>query len=243
MYGKYEERPDDKVPDELEAFGFNRMHPKAAFINQDKIHYRDMGEQLGRFLGRSEDKCLCEWFIKYLPMTETNIDLLENTIYNNLNKLREKKSNPILIYNKRHIHLLNKSKYYKPKWKIDFHELKDIDRFNGTFDGIAIIDVRELSNQDILLIDFSHFAKLVQYRVEKESEYPLSITIEQIDENAADKLIIDQPSFLIDKDEDKKTEKETVIRDLRQRVHLQIWETFGLEDINLNEGVRIRIEK
>ena len=243
MYGKYEERPDDKVPDELEAFGFNRMHSKAAFINQDKIHYSDMGEQLGRSLGMSDDKCLCELFIKYLPMTEINIDLLENTIYNNLNKFKARQSNPILIYNKLQVRSLNKSKYYKPKWKIDFHELKDIDRFNGTFDGFAILDVRELSNQDILLINFSHFAKLVQYRVEKGSEYPLSITIEQIDENAANKLIIDQPSLLIDKDEGKKIEREKVIRDLRQRVHLQIWETFGLEDINLNEGMRIRIEK
>jgi hypothetical protein len=242
-YGKYEERPDVQAPDYLEAFGFNYLHPKAAFINQKRIHYLDMGAQFGRSLGTSDDTRLSELFIKYLPTNETNLDRLEDVIYRNLKSLRARGSNPILIHSRVHIHDIKKSKYYKPEWKIDFHELKDIDGFNGTFDGAAIIDVRGLGDHNLLLVDFSRCAKLVQYRVEKGSEYPLSITIVPIEEKAADKLINEQPNLLVDKDTGDKIEKEKAIRDLLQKVHLQIWEICRLEEINLNEGFRIQIEK
>ena len=201
-----------------------------------------MGAQLGRSLGMSDDTRLSKLLIRNLPIIETNFDRLEETIYYYLNNLRAKGSNPILIYSRVHIHGIKKSKYYIPEWKIDSHELKNIDRFSGTFDGAPIIDFRGLVDQDILLIDFSHFAKLVQYRVDKEGEYPLSITIAPIDEKAADKLIMDQPNLLIDKDSGDKIEKENAIRDLLQRVHLQIWESCRLEDLNLNYGVRIQLK-
>ncbi len=75
-----------------------------------------------------------------------------------------------------------------------------MDGFNGIFDGAAIFDIRKLGEQNILLLDLSHFAKLVQYRFERESEFPLSITIEPMDETITDKLLTNQPDLLIDKD-------------------------------------------
>jgi len=244
-FGKYEERPDVHIPDDLEAFGFNRLDPKAAFIKQNKIHFLDFGEGLGRALGMNEDARLSESLIniKSLQMVKTSLDRLDDTIYHSLNSLRAIGSNPILLYSRVHIHGINKSKRYKPAWRIDNHELKDINGFNGTFDGATIINIRELGDQNILLLDLSHFAKLVQYRFEKGSEYPLSITIEPMNEITADKLLTDQPDLLIDKDSGEKIEREKAIRNLLQKVHLQIWQRSRLEDINPICGVRIELEK
>lgn len=240
-YGKYEHHPDAQAPDDLNAFGFNLFHPKEAFITQNRIHYQGMGQQLGRSLGMSDDKRLIELFIEYLPAVETKLYQLEETISHNLNRLRANGSNPILIYSRVHIAKLNQSKYYKPKWRIDLHELKDIDIFGGTFDGAPILNVRGLGEQNILLLDLNRIAKLVQYRVERGSEYPLSIIISPIDEKMANKFISEQNSLLVDKDSGNRIEKEKAIRDLLQKVHLRILEKFTLEEINSNEGLKIKL--
>lgn len=242
-YGKYDHHPDAQAPDDLNAFGFSLFHPKKAFISQNRIHYQGAGTQLGRSLGMSDDKRLIELFIEYLPTIETKLDQLEETICHNLNRLRANGSNPILFYSRVHIDRLNQSKYYKPKWKIDLHELKDIDIFSGTFDGAPILNVRGLGEQNILLLDLNRIAKLVQYRVKMGSEYPLSIIISPIDEKMADKLISEQPSLLVDKDSGNRIEREKAIRDLLQEVHLQILEKFTLEEINSNEGLKIQLIK
>jgi len=242
-FGKYEERPDDPTPEDAEAFGFNILEPKAAFIKQNKIHFLGWGEEHGRRLGMSEDARLSEVIIKSLPLAKTNLDRLDDTIYHNLNNLRANGSNPIILYSRVNIRNLNKSKRYKPEWRIDDHEFKDIDGFNGTFDGAAIFSIRELGDQNILMLDFSYFAKLVQYRFEKGSDYPLSITIEPMDETKADKLLTNQPDLLIDKNSGNKIERETAVRNLFQKVHLQILEKSRLEDINPNCGIRIELEK
>ena len=240
---KYEERPDVNIPDDLEAFGFNHLGPKAAFINQNKIHFNDLGEGLGRNLGMSEDIRLSELLIESLPTVKTNEVKLDDTIYQNLNNLRAGASNPILLCSRLNITKINKSRHYKPARNADTHELKDIDGFNGTFDGAAIINIMKLGDQNILLLDLNHFPKLVQYRFEKGSEYPLSITIEPMDEKTADKLLTDQPALLIDKGSGEKIEREKAIRDLLQKVHLQIWEKSRIEEMNSIRGVRIQLEE
>jgi hypothetical protein len=242
-FGKYEERPEAHIPDNFEAFGLDRLDPKAVFIKQNKTHFIDWGEGLGRALGTNEDARLIKLIMNSLPMVKTNLDRLDDTIYHNLNSLRANGSNPILLYNRVHIHGINKSKYYKPAWKVDIHELKDIEGFNGTFDGAAIINIGEHCTQNILLVDFCYFAKLVQYRFDKGSEYPLSITIEPMDEKKADKLLTNQPDLLIDKDSGEKIEREKAIRNLLQKVHLQIWQKFRLEDIDPIRGLRIELEE
>jgi hypothetical protein len=116
-----------------------------------------------------------------------------------------------------------------------------INEFIGIFDQALVFNLRELGDQGILILDLNGLGKLVQYRFKKDSEYPLSITIVPVDKNAAEHLLLDNQDHYFDKESGEKLEKEKAIRNLMQKVHLQVWLRNKLEIMDATSGVRIKI--
>jgi hypothetical protein len=238
----YEERPDYPIPSDLDAFGLNLLEPKAAFIKQDKIHFLSWAEDHGVSLGKGEDVRLINSLIKVLPSFDTDLDQIENTIYKKLGELREKGFDPIIICNQSELRAtLFKSKNFIHSWNLESEKEIGINEFIGILDQALVFNLRELEDQGILIIDLNRLGKLVQYRYEKKSDYPLSITITPIDENAAEHLLLDNPDNYIDEDTGGRLENKKAIRNLMQKVHLQVLMRNKLEIMDVTSGARIKI--
>jgi len=238
----YEDRSDYPIPSDSDVFGLNLLEPKAAFIKQDKIYFPSWAEDHGISLSTGEDVRLIESLIKVLPSVDTNLDQLENTIYKKLGELRERGFNPIVICNQNKLRgSLFKSKNFTHSWNLINEREIGINEFIGILDQALVFNLRELGDQGILIVDLNSFGKLVQYRHKKESDYPLSITITPIDKNAAERLLLDNPDHYIDENSGEKLEKEKAIRNLMQKVHLQVWLRNKLEIKDATSGARIKI--
>jgi hypothetical protein len=183
-----------------------------------------------------------ESIIKVLPSVDADLNKLENTIYEKLRELRENGFNPIVICSQKNLRdTLLRSKNFTHSWNLTLERDIGINEFIGIFDHALVFNLRELEDQGILILDLNSFGKLVQYRFKKDSEYPLSITIIPVDKNAAEHLLLENQGHYFDEESGEKLEKEKAVRNLMQKVHLQVWLRNKLEIINATSGVRIKI--
>jgi len=241
-YNNYEACPNCHISGDSKVFGINCLVPKAAFIKQNRIYFSNYPEDLGVELGKGEDVRLIELLISIIPCVDTSFDKLEDTIHQNLGEFRKRGQDPIIICNQiKFRSSLIKSKNFTYSWNLTNEKVIDIKGFIGILDQAPAFDLRELGDQDVLILDFNCLGKLVQYRFKEIDEYPLSITIEAVDRNAAEQLLLNNQDHYFDEESGEKLEKENAIRNLMQKVHLQVWLRNKLEILDATSGVIIRI--
>ena len=241
-YNNYEACPNCHISSDSKVFGINYLVPKAAFIKQSRIYFSNYPEDLGAQLGKGEDIRLIELLISIIPCVDTSFDELEDTIHQKLGEFRKRGLDPILICNQiKFRNSLIKSKNFTYSRNLTNEKMIDIDGFIGILDQAPAFDLRELGDQNILILDLNCLGKLVQYRFKEVDEYPLSITIEAVDRNAAEQLLLNNQDHYLDEESGEKLEKENAIRNLMQKVHLQVWLRNKLEILDTTSGVAIRI--
>ncbi len=235
-YHNYEACHDCYIPSDSNGFGMNILVSKAAFIKQDKIYFANYAEDLGVQLGKGEDVRLIKSLIDRLPCLDANINTLENTIYQKLEEFRERGLDPIILCNQNKFRSsLLKSKKFTYSWNLAIENEIGINEFVGIIDRALVFNIKELEDLGILILDLSSIGKLIQYRYDKESEYPLNISIMPIDKDAAEDLLA------IDQETGEKLEREEAIRNLMQKVHLKVLLRNKFEIMDATSGVRIKI--
>ncbi|MFZ2470735.1 MAG: hypothetical protein WAW52_02210 [Methanothrix sp.] len=241
-YHNYEACPDCYISSDSTCFGMNLLVSKAAFIKQNKIYFANYAEDLGVQLGKGEDVRLIKSLIDRLPCLDTNINTLENIIYQKFEEFRERGLDPIILCNQNKFrNSLLKSRIFTYSWNSAIENEIGINEFIGIIDQALVFNIIELEDLGILILDLSSIGKLIQYRYDKESEYPLSISITPIDKDAAEHLYANDPEKYIDQETGGKLEKEKVIRNLMQEVHLRVLLRNKLEIMDATSGVRIKI--
>ncbi|MCK9405522.1 MAG: hypothetical protein M0Q47_03795 [Methanothrix sp.] len=241
-YNSYEECPDCDIPSDSNGFGVNLHVSKAAFIKQNRIYFANYAEDLGSQLAKGEDVRLINSLINCLPCLDTNINTLESTIYQKLEDFRERGLDPIILLNQYEFRSsLLKSRNFTYSWNLAIENKNRIDEFVGIIDQALVFNITDLKDLGILIVDLSSIGKLIQYRYDNESEYPLSIGITPIDKDAAEHLYANDSRKCVDPKTRNELEKDKVIRNLMQKVHLLVLLRNKLEIMDATSGIRIKI--
>ncbi len=230
-FHRYKPLPESEPPDELLQYGITKLDLKGAYVDQEKVIYPNFGEMYGRNLGNSENQKILEDIID-LSKNYIVANDIDERIKSHIDEMNLLGYSPVMFLKSSHwLEYSMESKLYQAEWKLanEVIELLDAD---GLFDETTFVFSTHTMNENtVVLVDLSAFATLCQYRPSEKTDFPLYISIEELDLQKANEILEANPDWGIDDTEEEMSEEEA-IRKIQQRVHLQILERFQLEDID-----------
>lgn len=235
----YENR--EHIPESLDVYKYQSIDPKGVFVDQKKISYIDWGGGFGRGLANFENKKLSEDF-QILPVRFNDIhpDDLEQSILVVLKKQEEIGNDPYILFSNPVFRgSFRNSEHFVPEWMAE--NPSKIPGIEGRFDGIPLISMNSIPQEEIIIIDMSKFADLIQYPPNDSGQFPLFISVEAITEEKAHELLERYPQFPKDSEAKEILEGDEAIRWFMKNVLIEISERIRFEDINNNAGARIVI--
>jgi len=239
-YKKYEPRPQVDPPEDLLAYGVNTLDEKGAYVQQDRIGYPDWGGSYGRNLGRTENVLLSEELL-VLGSTAIPENDPETSIRLSLAEMKSLGYTPIILCEKSLLFgTLYKSSHFLARWRLQ-NDLVELLNAYGLYDDTLVFTINGLSDKTLVLLDFNVFATLVQYRPTDEKDFPLHISIEEITLERAREILERNPDWALHPENKEALSEEAALRRIQQHVHVQIWERFRLENINIKAGRVLRV--
>ena len=239
-YKKYKPRPDAEPPEDLLAYGVNRLDEKGAYVQQNRVGYPDWGGSYGRSLGNSEDAILSANLLS-LESISIQDNELATSISENLKKMKSLGYSPIILCERSLLFgSIYKLSNFQARWRTQ-NELGELLNAQGLYDDTLVFPIWSMSKKTIVLIDLKSFATLVQYRPTDGKDFPLHILIEEISDERAKEILVKNPDWSMHPKTEEKLSEEASIRRIQQHVHVQILERFRLEDIDKKAGRLLRV--
>lgn len=240
LYGRYEERFSGTVPEGLLPFGKSRIEPKGAFVRGGEAAYVDWPGSHARAQASGEDAVLSA-ALGSIPTIEVGVDQFEPLIVEALQDLRGEGANPVVFFSGlMPYRALLECSQFRLRWKVEI-PISAIAAVEGTLDDALVVNLGLSMEKDtVTVVDLNRFGVLVQYAVDQGDESPLSISVEEISPERADRLLEDQPGLARDPDTGQTLEHGAARRRLQQRVVVDIWERCQFEDIDPSAGRRFR---
>jgi hypothetical protein len=242
-FDRYKECPDVEITDELQdkVFGVNELAEKGAFVMQERVYFSDWGGSYGRGLATAEDHLIITE-LNSLPEIKIELAQFDRTLEDTVMKMKEDKLSLVILYSDWVIHKqLNENHDFEPSWRSKRPAPK-IFSYEGYFKECPVFRISGIAPKSLILLDFSRFGLLVQYKPFPTSEsFPLYISVNLLSEDDIEKIYADSPKWLKDIGKGEKPEKEIAKRKIQQYVGLKIFERFRIEEKNNKSGVQILI--
>lgn len=239
-YNKYEQRPEVDPPENLHAYGIRELTDKGAYVQQNRINYPDWGGAYGRNLAIIEENLFIPELVRFNSTT-----VLENDIVSALQKvLADMKAagySPIILSERSVLfELLYKLPLFQARWRKQNDTVEQLGAI-GLYEDSLVFDLGGLTGKRLVIVDIKAFATLVQYRPNEKENFPLHISIEEINLERARGILERNPDWALHPETKEELSEDAALRRIQQHVHVQIWERFKLEDIDQNAGRVIRV--
>jgi len=223
----------------VKYLGINIFCDKAAFVEGWHVDYPTLGETVGKSLANGENSLLLKEICSSLRSHKKSmINEICASLLSAIMDLRKSQFKPNVIFI-RHwdaLTYLRKSERFKRERKEPSSEI-EVAGCRGYFEDIPIFLLDECPT-DCCIIDVAELGVLNRCRLNSGSQPYLKISITQIDDEMAEKVIAKNPKLLKDEESRERT-PEAAKLDLRQKVILKALEKVRFEVQDRNAGLRL----
>lgn len=240
----FEDKTDQVIrgrrPSEL---GFETPETKQLFIKDVNVGFTGFGEHYGSWMGRNEDLFLAKEILKNIQQTrEVDQSGFIKEFDSVLKSFRQSgyQCHAILLGGLRDFKSLHKSGKFVPRWRLA--QEQGLHGIVGTYDRIPIFDVPGPAEENyITLIDIKKIGRIVQFRAAKETEGNFYFSIKPLTVEMFDKMVVQNPDILKDKETGNVRDREEVLNEYLKRVHLKVFQRIVFKSADKNAGVVIKI--
>lgn len=248
IYGHYEERLKETLPDNFERKGIKQIDVKNQFFDDWHVHYIKWGEVYGEGVALGENKFIIEKIEAACEVLE--VDTFDNALRKAVKQFEEKIDLMMFVKNTDLVEYFTKSPNFKPNWVNDCPQL-EVPGFMGVLYyenlQIQVIEVYfKQPEKDIIILDASKIGTFIQYSPVKDSkdeskkEDVLFIDVKEcIEEADFIKRIKAEPPEWLTKEGDWEQQKAV----LATRVLISVFIAVDYEIGDEFQGFRLKIKE
>jgi hypothetical protein len=233
--GTYQECTNCEIPVHVQAFGvWNHPHQKEAFV-QDS-NYGGWGQQYGEQMARGEDEQVLEMLINQGERSVVTEKELLGKIEQTLDHMKHAGYEPAILFvghsllgHRLKVNALGLNSYAL-SWTHG-SRYSSMAGYQGSFKECPAFQLYSSAFRGVILVDLKKLGELIQYPANEVGDYPLSISVQPIDEKRANEIIDQQPGKHL-KVDGKQVERKEGVQLLQQRVLISISERieFRIQD-------------